>query len=211
MEVSFFRFDLLYVPLKHLNMNQYHSHKLLRYFCTMSSFPAKRNRFTWYIIGYFHKRFVEDTIENSWQALKLACDNLWRRESRWLATLHLTHRPGLAISITHNLWARRGGKTRFVVYPYRNRPRADHICVSGDLGRLHGLQLLEREKTYSMGKISTDFSGNKNICWNAKEIKPKPTSPTKDIVFSWSSWNRSEASMMDIFSNGLFKIASPYI
>ena len=178
-------FDLTYVPLKHLGYKA-----AVVNFSDIYAMNGTPRQIT--VSLGISKRFTVEHIEELYSGIKLACE-IYGVDLIGGDTT--SSKQGLVISIT---CIGDAPKEKIV---YRNGAHdTDLICVSGDLGAAYmGLQLLEREKTISMGQkdFEPEFAGKEYII--ERQLKPEAR---KDIVKALAELNITPTSMIDI-SDGL--------
>lgn len=178
-------FDLTYVPLKHLGYKA-----AVVNFSDIYAMNGTPRQIT--VSLGISKRFTVEHIEELYSGIKLACE-IYGVDLVGGDTT--SSKQGLVISIT---CIGDAPKEKIV---YRNGAHdTDLICVSGDLGAAYmGLQLLEREKTISMGQkdFEPEFAGKEYII--ERQLKPEAR---KDIVKALAELNITPTSMIDI-SDGL--------
>ena len=179
------RFDLTYVPLKHLGYKS--AIVNISDIYAMNGTPRQMT-----VSLALSKRFSIEDMEEFYAGLKLACAAHHVDIVGGDTTSSLT---GLAISIT---CIGDAPKDRIV---YRNGAHeTDLICVSGDLGAAYlGLQLLEREKKVFEGQqeVNPDFSGKEYLL--ERQLKPEARG---DIIRKLAEHHILPTAMMDI-SDGL--------
>ena len=179
------RFDLTYVPLKHLG----HKAAMLNLsdIYAMNGTPRQVT-----VSLAISKRFGVEDMEELYAGMRLACEAHHVDIIGGDTTSSLT---GLAISITAI------GEADKEKIAYRNGAHeTDLICVSGNLGAAYmGLQLLEREKSVFMGEstVQPDFAGKEYLL--ERQLKPEARG---DIIRALAEAGIQPTAMMDI-SDGL--------
>lgn len=178
-------FDLTYVPLQHLGYKS-----AVVNFSDIYAMNATPRQIT--VSLGISRRFTVEHIEMLYAGIRHACE-IYGVDLVGGDTT--SSRQGLVISITCIGTA---DKDKIV---YRDGAKdTDLICVSGDLGAAYmGLQLLEREKTASVGvkDFQPKFEGKEYLV--ERQLKPEAR---KDIIKELADAGIKPTSMMDI-SDGL--------
>lgn len=178
-------FDLTYVPLQHLGYKS-----AVVNFSDIYAMNATPRQIT--VSLGISRRFTVEHIEMLYAGIRHACE-IYGVDLVGGDTT--SSRQGLVISITCIGTA---AKDKIV---YRDGAKdTDLICVSGDLGAAYmGLQLLEREKTASVGvkDFQPKFEGKEYLV--ERQLKPEAR---KDIIKELADAGIKPTSMMDI-SDGL--------
>lgn len=178
-------FDLTYVPLQHLGYKS-----AVVNFSDIYAMNATPRQIT--VSLGISRRFTVEHIEMLYAGIRHACE-IYGVDLVGGDTT--SSRQGLVISITCIGTA---AKDKIV---YRDEAKdTDLICVSGDLGAAYmGLQLLEREKTASVGvkDFQPKFEGKEYLV--ERQLKPEAR---KDIIKELADARIKPTSMMDI-SDGL--------
>lgn len=178
-------FDLTYVPLKHLGYKA-----AVVNFSDIYAMNGHPRQIT--VSLAISSRFTVEHIEELYSGIRLACE-IYGVDLVGGDTT--ASRSGLVISITaigdapaDRIATRSGAKP------------TDLICVSGDLGAAYmGLQLLEREKTASVGQtdFQPQFQGKEYLV--ERQLKPEAR---RDIIENLEKAHIVPTSMIDV-SDGL--------
>ncbi len=178
-------FDLTYVPLKHLGYKS-----AVVNFSDIYAMNGTPRQIT--VSLGISKRFTVEHIEALYEGIRLAC-SIYGVDLVGGDTT--SSRQGLVISIT----CIGDAPTDKIVYRDGAKD-TDLICVSGDLGAAYmGLQLLEREKTASVGQknFRPKFDGKEYLV--ERQLKPEAR---RDIIKELGEAGIKPTAMMDV-SDGL--------
>lgn len=178
-------FDLTYVPLKHLGYKA-----AVVNFSDIYAMNGHPRQIT--VSLAISSRFTVEHIEGLYSGIRLACE-IYGVDLVGGDTT--ASRSGLVISITAI-----GDAPADCIATRSGAKPTDLICVSGDLGAAYmGLQLLEREKTASVGQtdFQPQFQGKEYLV--ERQLKPEAR---RDIIENLEKAHIVPTSMIDV-SDGL--------